>query len=126
MKISLFRLLALVALLTLGLTAPVAQAQDLGAVKSRMAQRLPKLDELKAKGLVGENNRGLVEARASDAAADAVISAENGDRETVYAALAKQTGTSADQVGRARAKQLSAASAAGVWVQHEDGTWQKK
>ncbi len=55
-----------------------------------------------------------------------MISAENTDREVVYAALAKQTGSSADQVGRARAKQIAAGSAAGVWVQKEDGTWQKK
>lgn len=64
--------------------------------------------------------------RAADAKAGEVMAAENGDRETVYAALAKQTGTSAEQVGRARAKQIAAASAAGVWLQREDGTWHKK
>lgn len=126
MKTFLLRLLALVALFAVALPAPVLHAQDLGAVKARMAQRLSKLDELKAKGAVGENNRGFVEARASDPAASAVISAENTDRETVYAALAKQTGTSADQVGRARAKQIASGSAAGVWVQKEDGAWHKK
>lgn len=126
MKLPLLRLLSLVALFALGLPATVAHAQDLGAVKSRMAQRLPQLDQLKAKGAVGENNRGLVEARGADAAAGAVISAENSDREAVYAALAKQTGSSADQVGRARAKQIAASSAAGVWVQKEDGSWHKK
>jgi len=126
MKISLFRILALLTVLALGLTVTVTHAQDLAAVKARMAQRLSKLDELKAKGAIGENNRGLVEARGSDAAAAELISAENSDRATVYAALAKQTGSTADQVGRARAKQLAAASAAGVWVQREDGTWQKK
>lgn len=126
MKISLFRILALLTVLALGLTVTVTHAQDLAAVKARMAQRLSKLDELKAKGAIGENNRGLVEARGSDAAAAELISAENSDRATVYAALAKQTGSTADQVGRARAKQLATASAAGVWVQREDGTWQKK
>ncbi len=126
MKPSLFRLLALVGCLVFGLAATTTHAQDLGAVKSRMAQRLPQLDQLKSKGVVGENNRGFVEARGSDAAAGAVISAENSDREAVYAALAKQTGSSADQVGKARAKQLAAGSAPGVWVQKEDGSWQKK
>lgn len=126
MKISLLRLLSLVALFALGFTATVAHAQDLGAVKARMAQRLPHLDQLKAKGAIGENNRGFVEARGADAAAGAVISSENSDRETVYAALAKQTGSTADQVGRARAKQIAASSAAGVWVQKEDGSWHKK
>lgn len=126
MKIPLFRILALLTVLALGLTVTVTHAQDLAAVKARMAERLAKLDELKAKGAIGENNRGLVEARGSDAAAAAVISAENGDRATVYAALAKQTGSSADQVARARAKQLAAASAAGVWLQKDDGSWYKK
>lgn len=126
MKTSLSRLFLIVSCFVFALTATVAPAQDLGAVKARMAQRLPQLDGLKAKGVIGENNRGLVEARGSDAAAGAVISAENADRETVYAALAKQTGSTADQVGRARAKQLAASSAAGVWVQKEDGTWAKK
>lgn len=126
MKTSVLRLLSLVALFAFALPAPVLHAQDLGAVKARMAQRLATLDELKAKGAVGENNRGFVEARAADPAAGAVISAENSDRESVYAALAKQTGTSADQVGRARAKQIASGSAAGVWVQKEDGAWHRK
>jgi hypothetical protein len=126
MKITFFRLLALLVVFSIGVSAPSARAQDLGAVKSRMAQRLSQLDQLKSKGAIGENNRGLVEARGADAAAGAVISAENSDREIVYAALAKQTGTSAEQVGRTRAKQIAAGSAGGVWVQKEDGTWQKK
>ena len=126
MKITFFHLLALVAVFSLGISAPVVRAQDLGAVKSRMAQRLSQLDQLKSKGSIGENNRGLVESRGTDAAAGAVISAENSDREIVYAALAKQTGTSAEQVGRTRAKQIAAGSAAGVWVQKDDGSWQKK
>jgi len=126
MNIAFFRLLALVVVFSLGVSTPFARAQDLGAVKSRMAQRLSQLDQLKSKGAIGENNRGLVEARGADAAAGAVISAENSDRDIVYAALAKQTGTSAEQVGRTRAKQIAAGSAPGVWVQKEDGTWLKK
>lgn len=126
MKTTLRRLLTFVALFAIALPSATVYAQDLGAVKARMSQRLRQLDELKSKGAIGENNRGFVEARAADAAAGPVISSENADREVVYAALAKQTGSSADQVGRARAKQIAAGSAAGVWVQKEDGTWQKK
>lgn len=126
MKISLFRLFPLIAALLLGFATATIHAQDLGAVKARMAERVGKIDELKAKGAVGENNRGLIEVRASDAEAGAVVSAENADREAVYAALAKQTGASADQVGKARAKQIAANSAAGVWLQKDDGTWYKK
>ena len=37
-----------------------AWAQDL---KNRMRERLPKIVELKSKGLIGENNRGFLEIR---------------------------------------------------------------
>jgi uncharacterized protein YdbL (DUF1318 family) len=126
MKTSLFRLLFLSFALMLGTAAVTLHAQDLNAVKARMAQRLSKLDELKAKGALGENNQGFVELRGGDAAAGDVMASENKDRGEVYAALAKQTGGSAEQVGKARAKQIAAGSAAGVWLQREDGSWYKK
>ncbi len=126
MKTSLLRLFVLSVALVLGTATVTLRAEDLNAVKTRMAQRLPALDALKAKGDLGENNRGFVELRGGDAAAGDVMAAENKDRGEVYAALAKQTGGSAEQVGRARAKQLAAASAAGVWLQREDGSWYKK
>jgi uncharacterized protein len=126
MKTSLFRLFALVAFLTFGAGAASLHAQDLGAVKARIAARLSKVDELKAKGAIGENNRGLLEVRGGNAEAAGVVSAENSDREAVYADIAKKTGSSADQVARARAKQIAANSAAGVWVQKDDGSWVKK
>jgi len=125
MKFSPFRFFLLATGLALGCAVLPARAQDLGAVKARMSQRLSQVDALKSKGAVGENNRGLLEVRGGGDAAS-VVSAENADREVVYAALAKQTGSSADQVGRARAKQIAAGSAAGVWLQRDDGSWYKK
>jgi uncharacterized protein YdbL (DUF1318 family) len=109
------------------LAVPSARAaEDLGAVKARISQRLAHLDSLKASGAVGENNRGLVEVRGGGGDAAEVVAAENSDRQAVYAALGRQTGVKADQVGHARAKQIAAASAAGVWLQHEDGSWYQK
>lgn len=116
----------LLILCSLAFALPAVRAEDLGAVKARMAQRLGQLDALKAGGAIGENNRGFVEVRDGGGDAGSVVAAENSDRETVYAAIAKQAGSSADQVGRARAKQIAAASAAGVWLQHEDGSWYRK
>jgi hypothetical protein len=55
-----------------------------------------------------------------------LVAAENRDRGIVYAAIAQQTGSTVDTVGRARAKQIAAASAPGVWVQRENGEWYKK
>jgi uncharacterized protein YdbL (DUF1318 family) len=91
MKTNFFRLFLLVTVLVFGV-AP-SQGQDLGAIKARMDQRLSKLDALKGQGAIGENNRGLVELRGGNAEAGDVVAAENRDREAVYAALAKQTGS---------------------------------
>lgn len=103
---------------------PLVQAQNLGEVKARMEKRVPSIDALKTQGVLGENNRGFLEVRSGDD--QGVAAAENADRAVVYAALAKQAGATADAVGKARAKQIFAASAKGVWVQSPGGEWMKK
>lgn len=120
MKTIFLRLALLVSLLGFA-AAPAARAENLGTVKARMAQRLATLDQLKARGEIGENNRGLIEVRGSSGGD--VVAAENKDRDAVYAAIAQQTGSSAEAVGRARARQIAAGSAAGVWIQKDDGAW---
>jgi uncharacterized protein len=125
MKSILLLICLLVGLLSAGVVAARA-AEDLGAVKARLAQRLGSLDQLKSSGAVGETNRGLVDLRAASPAAGDLVAAENRDRGIVYAAIAQQTGSTVETVGRARAKQIAAASAPGVWVQRESGEWYKK
>lgn len=120
-----FRIFALVCV-TLGFLAPAMQAEDLGTVKARMVQRLGELDALKAKGAIGETNQGLVVVRGDGAKANQVVAAENSDREVAYAAIAKQTGSSVSQVARARARQIAANSAKGVWLQRDNGSWYQK
>jgi uncharacterized protein YdbL (DUF1318 family) len=76
---------------------------------------------------VGENNRGFLELRkAGDASGSAAVAAENQDRAVVFADAAARAGSTADAVGRTFARQIAAASASGVWVQREDGSWYKK
>jgi uncharacterized protein YdbL (DUF1318 family) len=119
------RLLALFAALCV-LTAS-AFAENATDIRRRMEQRLPQIDALKAQEAVGETNRGFLEERkAGTPNAAAVVAEENRDREAVYALIAKETGATADSVGRARAKQISANSRSGVWVQDEAGRWIKK
>jgi uncharacterized protein YdbL (DUF1318 family) len=119
---SLFLAVSLLAALT-----PLSRAaDDLATVKARMEQRLSVIDQLKAKGVVGENNRGLMELKGGDVDAGDAVAAENRDRGIVYAEIAKQTRTSVEQVARHRARQIAAASAPGVWLQKDDGTWYKK
>jgi len=95
-------------------------------IKKRMADRLPTLDRFKEAGVIGENNLGYVEIRATQPDATAVTAEENTDRKTVYAAISRQAGASAESVGRARARQIAAGSAKGVWLQNEPGEWYRK
>lgn len=107
--------------------ALLVRANDPSAVKARMAQRVSQIDEMKSRGVVGENNRGMLEAREGGGAAEQeVISAENKDREAAYAYIAEQNKTTVDMVARARARQIAQASVSGVWVQDGSGVWKKK
>jgi len=119
------RIVTLFALVCLA-TAPAfaASAADL---RRQMSERLPAIDAMKSSEAIGENNRGLLEVRAAgQAAATTLVADENRDREAVYALIAKETGATADSVGRARAKQIAANSRPGVWVLDESGAWKKK
>lgn len=122
-----FPVIALLVLASV-LSVPAAlRAQDLGAIRARMEQRLSDVNAVKNKGVAGENNRGYLEARGAPAPADQqVIQAENADRRQVYAAIAAETGSSADEVGRQRAVQLAGLARPGHWVQGADGSWRKK
>lgn len=121
----LFRLLFVIASLALG--AVVVHAENLGAVKARMEQRQSSVDALKERGVVGEDNRGYLEARGSLSAGEQqIVTQENADRKTVYAAIAAESGTSAADVGRRRAAQIAQISKPGVWIQAPNGQWSKK
>jgi uncharacterized protein YdbL (DUF1318 family) len=124
MKTIFFRLLLIVGVFSF-VTVSV-RAEDLGAVKTRMTQRLAQLDQFKEKGAIGETNRGMVELRDASPAAGDIVAGENRDREIVYGMIAQQQRVSVETVGRARAKQIAAGSAAGVWIQSETGEWSQK
>ncbi len=122
MKARLITVFAALCVLTVSVLAE--SATD---IRHRMEQRLPQIDALKAQEVVGETNRGLLDERKPGVAnAAGVVADENRDREAVYAYIAKETGSTADAVGRARAKQIAANSRSGVWVQDETGRWIKK
>ncbi|MEO6245018.1 MAG: DUF1318 domain-containing protein [Opitutaceae bacterium] len=102
-------------------------AADAAGAKSRMRERVPAIDRLKIAEVVGENNQGFLELRKSgDTAGSAAVAAENQDRGVVFADAAARAGSTADAVGRTFAQQIAAASASGVWIQREDGSWYKK
>ena len=122
--LNLFRMLVVLAAVALG---PVAFSAQDGAVKARIEQRLGAVTALKDRGVAGENNRGFLEVRGTASAEDQkIISDENADRRSVYAAIAQQTGATPDAVGQKRAAQLAGLAKPGHWIQDAGGQWKKK
>jgi len=96
-------------------------------IKVRMQQRKPTIDTLKSGGLIGENNKGLLEYVPGAAQKEAgVVSAENKDRGAVYNAIAKQQGATPQVVGERRAKQIAQKASSGSWLQDASGKWYRK
>ena len=95
-------------------------------IKARMKNRLPVIKELKAQGIVGEDSKGYLQFVGSKQAKSDVVAAENKDRKTVYAAIAKQQGTTAELVGQRRALQIAKRANKGDWVQDKSGKWIQK
>ena len=98
-------------------------SQDL---KERMKDRLPLIVELKKKGIVGENNLGLLQFVGEMKEREEVVKGENNDRMKVYEDIAKQQGAAADTVGKRRANQIAEKANAGEWLQDEKGAWYQK
>jgi len=98
-----------------------------GDIKARMQERLPSIVQMKTDGLIGENNKGFLEfvPGAAKKMQD-VVTAENKDRRSVYSAIAKQQGTSAELVGERRANQIADKATSGAWLEDESGKWYKK
>ena len=119
----LVNILFIIAIFSILATVAWGGAQE---IKDRMAERLPVIMALKEKGLVGENNQGLLEFVGTARENADVVEAENKDRQIVYRAIAKKTGTTPDIVGQRRARQISENAKSGEWYQDAAGRWEQK
>ncbi len=97
-----------------------------GGIKERMKHRLPQIIQLKSKGIVGESNQGFLAFVNGNKGPLAVVTDENEDRKIVYDKIARQQDTTADLVGKRRAKQLFDLAKSGEFVQKSNGSWIKK
>lgn len=95
-------------------------------IKARMQARLPAIVALKAEGIIGEDNRGYLAFVGSARKQVDIVAGENQDRRQVYAAIAKQQGTTVEVVGELRARQIAGNASPGDWLQNEQGAWIKK
>lgn len=99
-------------------------AQD---AASRIRARLPEIDAFKAAGVVGENNKGLLQARTElTEAQEALVAAENADRLELYKLVARRQGKSVEEVGEQRAVRIAQQALSGVWLQNAQDEWYKK
>jgi len=94
--------------------------------KDRMIQRAPKIAALKASGVVGEMANGLLGLVKASPADQALVDAENADRKTVYAEIARNSGASVATVATRRALQIIEQASPGDWLQGADGQWYQK
>lgn len=123
---------------------PAAYAQEatsvstpaIRALKESMKARFAALQPYFAAGNIGETNKGLVEVRdeaglnlQGKAALRNLVKDENGDRDKLYAEVAKALNIEASQIDKIQkifAAEWAKSAAAGWWVQQEDGAWVKK
>jgi uncharacterized protein len=105
------------------LTAGTTWAQD---IKTRMRDRLPTLVDLKTRGVIGENNQGYLDMLKGQTEKKEVVAAENQDRRTIYAEIARKTSTTIEVVGQRRAIQIAEKASPGEWLQDAAGKWYKK
>ena len=117
--------IAILAVLILGLLITNGHSSS-QAIKQRMIERLPVITALKAKGLVGEDNLGYLQFIGQKKENEAVVTAENKDRQMVYEAIAKQQGTTVELVGKHRAIQIANKAQPGEWLQDANGKWYQK
>ncbi len=95
-------------------------------IKERMKQRLPAIADLKAKGIIGEDNRGYLGFVTAARAQEDVIAAENKDRKAIYSHFAKQQKTTLAVVEKIQAKRKAERVRPGEFFQNPDGSWHKK
>lgn len=90
--------------------------------------RFNELRDLKARGIVGENNHGYVELLQSDAAVAPLASAENFDRKIIYQTIAEQNGLQEqlDIIEKVFAQVQRDKAESGDRIQGDDGQWIQK
>ena len=107
------------------IASPVALfAASKDELQKRFKERYPKVVELKQKGAIGETDEGYLDVVQGSEGSD-VVSSENADRRELYALIAKETSTSAEQVAKQAAQKNFQKAKKGEYLKHE-GKWRQK
>jgi uncharacterized protein YdbL (DUF1318 family) len=117
--------------------APEVSSPAIRKIIDSRAGRLDEIGAFKAKGVIGENNHGLLEARNLESLGDLkaradvqrLVKAENTDREELYKEVAVAKGVDLSQLPKIRetyAATLRERAKPGEWIQGADGAWKQK
>ena len=116
--------------------APEISNPAIRKIIASRGERAPRLDAMKARGVLGENNQALVEVRdlsalplQERAAVQKLVREENADRERMFEEIAAATGTDLSQlpqIQRTYAETLRQRARAGEWIELPDGQWKQK
>ncbi|MFO8112961.1 MAG: YdbL family protein [Desulfosalsimonadaceae bacterium] len=103
-------------------------AQNKEEVTANMRDRYPALQEAKNKGLVGEAWTGLVALVDAGAPSDvqALVSAENSDRKTLFHIIAQETGASIEEVAKQNRIRMYRLAEDNHFLQGKDRQWVRK
>jgi Protein of unknown function (DUF1318). len=123
--------IVLYCVVTLFSMVTIIAAQDTkDEIKLRMKNRFAQISELKHSGKIGETPRGFAEAVNKEFAQDEKISklitAENNDRNLLYALIAKESQTSVEEVGMANAKRYFQKASDSDYFKTQAGDWKQK
>jgi uncharacterized protein YdbL (DUF1318 family) len=117
--------------------APEVTSPAIRKIIDSRAARVGAIRPYKATGVVGENNKGLLEIRKLDALTDLksraeaqrLVAAENADREELFREIATAKKVDPSQLPKIRetyASTIREMASAGTWIQMPDGTWRQK
>lgn len=90
--------------------------------------RFDTLESLKAKGIVGENNKGYVELLVNDPKSKDLVNLENIDRKIIYKTIAEQNGIENQLfvIEKVFAQVQHEKASNGYLIQKDDGSWVTK
>jgi uncharacterized protein YdbL (DUF1318 family) len=121
-------LLLVAAGLLLTFAAAVRADDDKNTVLARMKQRVPAMLAAKKAGTIGEVFDGTLAAVKPAPPDDiaSLINAENADRRQYFAIVAKEKGSTPEEVAEAFFKGQVEHSPSGTYIKGKDGVWRQK
>jgi uncharacterized protein len=111
---------------------PKTDTEELRRLTESQNRRLGELHQWVARGCIGENNQGFVEARPGQGCGGDVarlIGDENRDRQAIIDTFMRQNHVAPPELGRVKASFAKAyrdRAAGGQWIQTDRGDWVKK